>query len=108
GHEINNPAAYVSLGVQQMARRLREALGADDPKPAVERVLPILDDVQSGVHRIAAIVAELRLFARQPTTELDGPVDLNGLVRSAASLVQAELKERAQLTLALGPLPPLP
>jgi PAS domain S-box-containing protein len=110
GHEINNPAAYVSLGVQQIARHLR---GARNQPPealhgALERVLPILDDVAAGVHRIAEIVGELKLFARNPDADAPGPTDLNGIVRSAAALVQAELRSRARLSLDLGELPPAP
>jgi len=110
GHEINNPAAYVSLGVQQIARHLRSArnLGADEQRGVLERVLPILDDVAAGVHRIAEIVGELKLFARDPDVDAPAPVDLNAIVRSAAALVQAELRSRARLQLDLGDLPPTP
>ena len=110
GHEINNPAAYVSLGVQQIARHLRQARveSSADARATVERVLPILDDVTAGVHRIAEIVGELKLFARDPGAEDRAPLDLNGIVRSSASLVQAELRSRARLTLELGELPPVP
>ena len=110
GHEINNPAAYVSLGVQQIARHLRAAVrqGPDEARAALERALPILDDVAAGVHRIAEIVGELKLFARDPDVGTPGPIDLNGVVRSAATLVQAELRSRARLVLELGELPPAP
>lgn len=109
GHEINNPAAYVALGVQQIARHLRAArMGAEPLDAALERALPILDDVSAGVHRIAEIVGELKLFSRHPGMDAPGPIDLNGVVRSAASLVQAELRSRARLIVELGELPPLP
>ncbi len=110
GHEINNPAAYVSLGVQQIARHLRAATrhGPDEARATLERTLPILDDVAAGVHRIAEIVGELKLFARNPNVDASGPIDLNGVVRSAATLVQAELRSRARLQLDLGELPPAP
>ncbi|HEX8950440.1 MAG TPA: ATP-binding protein, partial [Polyangia bacterium] len=110
GHEINNPAAYVSLGVQQIARHLRAARTQPEAeqRASLERVLPILDDVSAGVHRIAEIVGELKLFSRDPDVDATGPVDLNGIVRSAAALVQAELRARARLQLDLGELPPAP
>ncbi|HEX6839573.1 MAG TPA: ATP-binding protein [Polyangia bacterium] len=110
GHEINNPAAYVSLGVQQIARHLRAARTQSDAeqRATLERVLPILDDVAAGVHRIAEIVGELKLFARNPDVDAPGPIDLNAIVRSAAALVQAELRSRARLQLELGELPPAP
>lgn len=110
GHEINNPAAYVSLGVQQIARHLRAARtqGVDEQRATLDRVLPILDDVAAGVHRIAEIVGELKLFSRNPDSDAPGPIDLNAIVRSAAALVQAELRSRARLQLELGELPPAP
>ena len=110
GHEINNPAAYVSLGVQQIARHLRGARRqpADEMRATLERALPILDDVAAGVHRIAEIVGELKLFARNPDIDASGPIDLNGVIRSAAALVQAELRSRARLSLDLGELPAAP
>jgi PAS domain S-box-containing protein len=79
-----------------------------DRLAALERALPILDDVSAGVHRIAEIVGELKLFSRHPGMDAPGPIDLNGVVRSAASLVQAELRSRARLIVELGELPPLP
>ncbi len=110
GHEINNPAAYVSLGVQQIARHLRAARTqpADEQRATLDRVLPILDDVAAGVNRIAEIVGELKLFSRNPDLDAPGPIDLNGIVRSAAALVQAELRSRARLQLELGELQPAP
>jgi PAS domain S-box-containing protein len=110
GHEINNPAAYVALGVQQISRHLRGARqqGADEQRATLERVLPILDDVAAGVNRIAEIVGELKLFSRNPDIDAHGSIDLNGVVRSAAALVQAELRSRARIHLELGELPPAP
>ena len=110
GHEINNPAAYVALGVQQIARHLRGARQEppDEQKKTLERVLPILDDVAAGVNRIAEIVGELKLFSRNPDADAAGAIDVNGVVRSAAALVQAELRSRARLALDLGELPPAP
>ena len=110
GHEINNPAAYVSLGVQQIARHLRHALVSPDAdlRAALEKALPILDDVSTGATRIGEIVGQLKLFARDPGDDAGGPIDLNALVRSAASLVSAELRTRARFTVTLGELPPLP
>src|SRR5262249_5854446 len=52
-------------------------------------------------------VGELKLFARSPATE-KGPLDLNAMLRSAAALVQGELRPRARLTLELGELPAVP
>lgn len=110
GHEINNPAAYVALGVQQIARQLRGARSQppEVQRAAIERALPILDDVAAGVNRIAEIVGELKLFARDPSLDTPAPIDLNAVVRSAARLVQAELRSRARLRLELGELPPTP
>ena len=101
----------MALGVQQIARHVRGAragVARRGARATLDRVLPILDDVSSGVHRIAEIVGELKLFSRHPANDAQGPVDLNGIVRSAAALVQAELRSRAQLALDLGELSPAP
>ena len=60
------------------------------------------------MNRIAEIVGELKLFSRDPDADAAGAIDVNGVVRSAAALVQAELRSRARLALDLGELPPAP
>jgi PAS domain S-box-containing protein len=109
GHEINNPSAFIALGVQQLRRLVDRVRAADghDASAHLDRMGPILDDMEEGVKRIAAIVSELRLFARAPDAT-GAATDLNALLRSAALLVETALRSRARLDLRLGELPPQP
>ena len=87
GHEINNPAAYILLGVKQVQRAVAQARGEADPRPMLDVITPLLDDVDQGIQRIVAIAGQLRMFARpSPATDVC-PVDLNQILSSAASLV---------------------
>ncbi len=110
-HEINNPAAFLTLGVQQLERLLGQ-LSSDGPPDAQEatraRIGEIVQDLREGVQRISQIVGELRLFARIPEHAVCTPVDVNRLIASAVTLTQAAVKSRARLELDLGELPPLP
>jgi PAS domain S-box-containing protein len=106
-HEINNPAAFVSLNLQLLARSLASLRdGGADPATlaAMERML---EDTSEGVQRIVAIVGELKLFARIPEGARTTPLDVNRLVQSAVTLTRAELRDRARIELDLGRLPPL-
>ena len=101
-HEINNPLAFVLLGLELALRKLE---GASDPS-----VLPViadtLRDAQVGAQRVQAIVRDLRAFSRA-NDETRGPVDLGAVLEYAARMAAAEIKTRAQLTMHLGALPPV-
>jgi PAS domain S-box-containing protein len=108
-HEINNPAAFILLGTQQLARLLQQLPAADEATgPTRSRMSEVVSDLHDGVQRIAQIVGELRLFARIPESAVSTPVDVNRLMTSAVTLTQAVVKSRARVELDLGELPPLP
>jgi signal transduction histidine kinase/CheY-like chemotaxis protein len=107
-HEINNPAAFILLGTQQLGRLLQQ-LPSDDASSAIRaRMSEVVGDLHDGVQRIAQIVGELRMFARIPESAVSTPVDVNRLMTSAVTLTQAVVKSRAKVVLDLGQLPPLP
>lgn len=107
-HEINNPAAFIMLGIQQLSRLVEQLQGDEREGPSRARMAEILADLHDGVQRIAQIVGELRLFARIPESAVSTPVDVNQLIRSAVTLTQSLVKARARVELDLGPLPALP
>ncbi len=114
-HEINNPAAFLTLGVQQLDRLLNQPMNLPSgdrtearPDPIRARIAEVVRDLAEGVQRISQIVGELRLFARIPEHAVSTPVDVNRLIGSAVTLTQAAVKSRARLELDLGELPPLP
>jgi PAS domain S-box-containing protein len=107
-HEINNPAAFILLGTQQLSRLLQQ-LPADEASSATRaRMIEIVGDLHDGAQRIAQIVGELRMFTRIPESAVSTPVDVNRLMTSAVTLTQAVTKSRARVELDLGELPLLP
>lgn len=107
-HEINNPAAFILLGTQQLGRLLQQLPTDDASSPTRVRMTEVVGDLHDGVQRIAQIVGELRMFARIPESAVSTPVDVNRLMTSAVTLTQAVVKSRAKVELDLGQLPPLP
>lgn len=104
-HEINNPAAFILLGTQQLSRMIQQL---PDDLPSRPRMQEIVSDLQEGVQRIARIVGELRLFARSEEQGMSTPVDVNDLIRSALTLTQAQLRHRGRLDSDLQAVPLLP
>lgn len=107
-HEINNPAAFISLGVQQLARVVAQLPEQPECMLVRRRMSEVIDELSEGIQRIVQIVGELKLFARIPEGSFSTPVDVNRLIASAVTLVRAELRHRARLEIDLGELPPLP
>src|SRR6185295_10657464 len=56
-HEINNPLAYMLLGLQYLERELPKA--ADDPRKMSEMLSRIVE-VRSGAERVGGIVSGLK------------------------------------------------
>jgi signal transduction histidine kinase/CheY-like chemotaxis protein len=109
-HEINNPAAFLVLGLEQLERFL--ALGSPGRSPAGVR--PKLDaralvaDLRESIDRIVRIARDLRLFAGSPGEGSRlARVDVSDAVQSALTLARAQLIERASVTLDLAPVPPI-
>jgi PAS domain S-box-containing protein len=93
-HEINNPLAFTSLAAEMLQKRVA---------PAEQ---PLLENVRSGLDRIASIVRDLRFFGRYDD-ELPGAVDLAIAIETAERLVAHELRPRARLVKDFGELPPV-
>ena len=93
-HEINNPLAFVGLAAEMLQKKVGES----------ERVL--VENVRSGIDRIASIVRDLRFFGRYDD-ELPGAVDLAIAIETAERLVAHELRPRARLVKDFGELPPV-
>ncbi len=92
-HEINNPLAYVLLNLEYLKRELPKA--AADPA-RVESLMVRVHDACHGADRVAAIVRDLRTFARGEETARQ-PVSLEAVIEAAVNIAYPELRTRARL-----------
>ena len=99
-HEINNPLAYVVGNVDYALARL-EQLPAD-----LAEVRKALEDARGGAVRVGQIVRDLRTFSRAGEAERT-EVDVRRALQTSVTLAQTEIRQRAQLSLELGPVPPV-
>ncbi|MFO0757080.1 MAG: ATP-binding protein [Byssovorax sp.] len=108
-HEINNPAAFILLGLDMLGRMLGGQ--GVTMAPAVSRnATETLRELRESIRRIVDIAKDLRLFASPPPAdEHHRPLcDVNRTVESALSLTRSQLLERAQIVRRLGTdLPPV-
>jgi PAS domain S-box-containing protein len=98
GHEINNPLAYLELGLDQAARSLGQGAAG------VPAALAGIEEAREGAERIRLIVQDLRMFSREGG-EGHMPVDLREVVALALRMTRHVLRNRARVTQELGPLP---
>ncbi|HVY30538.1 MAG TPA: PAS domain S-box protein [Polyangiaceae bacterium] len=92
-HEINNPLAYVLLNLEYLKRELPKA--ASDPS-RIESLMVRVQDACHGADRVAAIVRDLRTFARGEETARQ-PVSLESVIESAVNIAYPEIRTRARL-----------
>jgi len=92
-HEINNPLAYVLLNLEYLKRELPK-VGADAAR--VEALMVRVQDACHGAERVAAIVRDLRTFARGEESGRK-PVNLETVIESALNIAQPELRLRARV-----------
>lgn len=102
-HEINNPVAFITLAMTQIARALAVA-----DRPELEHARLLAKEVEEANARIAHIVGELKLFTRIPEGSHATPVDVNRLVRTAVTLASAEIKRFGLVRAQYGDIPSAP
>ncbi len=120
-HEINNPAAYavanlaglreslLALRTQRHALLQRTLDGAEVARRAAEADALAdeqLRDALDGLLRIRDIVAELNSLAQRGPIDPE-PFDLPRAVEAGVALAQPTVRRRADLSLALEPVPPV-
>lgn len=104
-HEINNPAAFVLLGVDMLDRVLQTA-GKELPDGPRSQASNLIRDLRDSIRRIVDIARDLRLFASPPgESGRHTYVDVNRAVESALTLTRGHLIERAHVHRELGDLP---
>jgi signal transduction histidine kinase len=96
-HEMNNPLNFIKTNLFVLRERHRLL-----PAEAREDFLEMVGDLEDGVGRLQAIVAELRRFAH-PHPGLDEAIEVDGLVGSVLRFMSHELKDGARVELDLAP-----
>ncbi len=107
-HEINNPAAFILLGLD-MLDRLVSGTGVKMEPGTAENARELFTELRDSIRRIVDIARDLRLFASPPAAsdKRRAIVDVNRTVESAISLTRSQILERAQLVRSLDDVPPV-
>ncbi len=87
-HEINNPAAYVTVNLGVLRDRFRAGTAR------TQDVLAILDESLDGMDRIGEIMRDLKGLARERSIDL---VDLGAVAQSALRMAAHETRGRARV-----------
>lgn len=97
-HELNNPLSF-ALGNVQYLRQIIPIPG-ESATPWHQELSPILDEVETGLSRVSAIVADLRAFLSRPDDDSES-TDLQEVIETAARIAGGHLRRCAQLELDL-------
>jgi two-component system, NtrC family, sensor kinase len=129
-HEINNPIGFVSSNLNTLRQYVEDILRlVDTGKTAIDQLpdeplldpvrqmreeieidylredLPqLLDESADGLSRVKKIVQDLKDFSRVDQAEWQ-EADLNSGLESTLNVVRNEVKYKAEVVKALGPLP---
>ena len=101
-HEMNNPLAYVLLGIEQAFTHLDQMPVTTD----TAALRKVLEEVHEGATRVTGVVRQLRVTARTDVPE-EGAVDVTEALRAALRVAGNELRHRAKLVTSLEELPPI-
>ncbi|HEY4119373.1 MAG TPA: ATP-binding protein, partial [Byssovorax sp.] len=107
-HEINNPAAFILLGLDMLDRVLAGG-GVTLDEHARQASNELVSEMRASIGRIVDIVRDLRMFAAPPapTGTRRTLVDVVRTVDSALSLTRGQILERAELVRDLVDVPPV-
>ena len=100
GHEINNPLSYIVSNVEhaceEAAALEKLGEGSEESRARLREMQQVLREALMGASRVRRIVRDLKTFSRQEE-DSQTPVDLRGVLDSAAKMAAGELRPRAQL-----------
>lgn len=95
-HEINNPLANASLGIQTLKHKFSLA-GAE------LNIAERLDDIEKNIDRASSIAQELLQFSRRGEKDFH-PLNINNAIKSSLALLQHKLS-KIEVHQQLNPLP---
>jgi signal transduction histidine kinase/ligand-binding sensor domain-containing protein len=100
GHEINNPLTYIISNLEHVSEEAAalaaQEEGSEQSRERLREMQQVLREALMGADRVRRIVRDLKTFSRQDE-DTCGPVDLRGVLDSAAKMAGGELRPRAQL-----------
>lgn len=106
-HELNSPIGALNSILETLPRILRQQ--QENPREAVKRIGRVSDMVrtaQESCRRLTEIINRMQRF-----TNLDGAairwIDLNELLSTTVSLLESELRKKAEIKLHLQSIPPV-
>jgi len=103
-HEINNPLAFMMLGLEAIEREIARPSSEQDALA----LHSTLADVRHGVERITTIVRQLRAFSRPADANARAVADLAAVVDSAARMAAHEIRPLGTITVRVeGDLSPV-
>jgi CheY-like chemotaxis protein len=102
-HEINNPLAIVLANLDLLAHL---AIPPSGPAPRLDsaEIQETLRDAREAADRVRVIVAGLKTLSRPDELER-GPVDLHRMLDFSIKMAWNEIRHRARLVKAYGPVP---
>jgi signal transduction histidine kinase len=102
-HEINNPLAIVLANLELLARL---SIPPSGPAPRLDtaEIQETLRDAREAADRVRVIVAGLKTLSRSDELER-GPVDLHRMLDFSIKMAWNEIRHRARLIKAYGPVP---
>ncbi len=108
-HEINNPVTFVANSVPPLRRRLQEigAAAAPELQAKISEAAELVDIMADGAARTAAIVKDLRSFARADEA-VHKAVDLHEVIDVTLRLLQPRWRDRIAIHREYGRLQPVP
>ncbi|MBC8144875.1 MAG: tetratricopeptide repeat protein [bacterium] len=107
-HEINNPINFVMSSLAPLKRDLQQVLNGNvddvERRELVDEIAQLIDVIDSGARRTAAIVQDLRTFTRLDEDELKR-VDIIENLNATIGLVSAQLGGDVMIERRGDPLP---
>jgi PAS domain S-box-containing protein len=107
-HEINNPAAFLLIGLDLLDRSMTGPGVLLEPGVRAS-VSSLMTELRDSVQRIVDIARDLRQFASPPPLSPGRAaiVDVNRTVESALTLTRGQVIERAKLVCDITEVPPV-
>ena len=93
-HEVNNPLAYLSLGLQRVERALARLQA--DSSPVLADVRAATADARDGAERVRGVVRALGAFGRDDGASV-GVVDVHRVLDTAVRLAENRVRHRGTI-----------